>query len=97
MACLIFNEKGLKTGDVGSQEFTASALYNFQVFRGEVEIYGSNVPHADIKDLSQWQKLVTIGVGGDSEPYRQYAWNSIGYKIVSGDNVDLYVSVGVAG
>ena len=94
---MLFQETGKKTGDMDMKPLTSSAMYNFQVFGGAVEFYGSNVTDVkmDKDNLGRWQKLLTVDESGDKEaPYRQYAWGNIGYKVISGENVEIYVSAG---
>lgn len=99
MAYLIFNKESLKTGDMDKVSQCTSAIFNYQVLGGQVEFSGSNVPvnQLDIENESHWIPIVTLDDGGDSEPFRQHAWNSLRYKVISGDDVQVYVTSGVAG
>lgn len=102
MAFLLFNEKNKTVGDVGVQSLCTSAIFNYQVIGAgaEVEFSGSNVP-LDILDANNedhWIPIVTMTAGvADSEPFRQHAWNSIRYKVISGATVGIYVTSGVSG
>lgn len=99
MSYLVFKAKGKTTGDTGIARHTTSALFNFQVFNGTVEFYGSNVPDVTMDDMKKWVKLLTVDENGDPEnlPYRQWCWDNLAYKVVSGNDVEIYVASGVAG
>lgn len=97
MAFLAFNVIGAKAGDADCKTGFGSVMYQYQVFGdgAEVEFAGSNVPKPDPFNDSHWVPLVTIRAGEtDTEPYRQYVWNSIRYKVISGSNVEIYMSAG---
>lgn len=98
MAFLLFNEVEKKTGDVAMRTQCGSAIFNYQVLNGTVEFSGSNVPNPDVHKDEQWIPIVTMQAGvPDSEPFRQHVWHSIRYKVLSGNNVQIYVTSGVAG
>lgn len=98
MAFYIFKETGRNTGDKGKIDRCASAIFNYQVLNGQVQFSGSNVPNADIEYESIWVEIVTLGDRqADTEPFRQHVWENIRYKVLSGSNVEIYVTSGVAG
>lgn len=98
MAHLILNKTDLAVGDTGKATQLGSAMYQFQVIGNNaiVEFSGSNVPNADVTNNDHWIPLLSIASGmPDSIDYRQYVWDSIRYKVVSGTDVAVYVSIGV--
>lgn len=97
MAYLAFNVTDAKAGDAACKSGFGSVMYQWQVFGegAEVEFGGSNVPNPDPYNDKHWVKLVSIKDGvPDTAEYRQFAWNSVRYKVLSGDKVEIYMSVG---
>lgn len=97
MSFVFFREKGKKKGDKGIARQTTSAIFNYQVLNGTVKFSGSNVFDADLENPKHWVEIVTVDENGDTEPYRQHAWDKICYEVMRGENVEVYVSSGVAG
>lgn len=98
MAYYIFKEIGKNTGDKAKVGRCSSAIFNYQVLNGQVQFSGSNVPNADVDDDSIWVEIVTLGDRqADTEPFRQHAWEQVRYKVLSGSDVQIYVTSGVAG
>lgn len=97
MSYLIFECKGKVKGDKGVAYQTTSAIFNYQVLNGKVKFYGSNVRKADVNNPKHWIEIVTIDDNGDTEPFRQHAWDKVMYEVLDGDDVEIYVASGVSG
>lgn len=97
MGYLIINDTNQKLGDMGRIGNLSSATYAFQVYGdgGKVEFSGSNIPNSDINQDDQWIPIATIENGvRDASDVRTLAWGAIRYKVISGNNVSIYVNVG---
>ncbi|WOE40061.1 hypothetical protein [Acinetobacter chinensis] len=100
MSYLIFKKQGAKVGDSEVAIQCTSAIFNYQVIGAGavVQFSGSNKPDADETNEDHWQEIVTITAGQpDTEPFRQHAWDKLRYKVIEGDNIEIYVSSGVSG
>lgn len=99
MAYLVFNARNKKQGDIEVVSECASYTANYQVIGdGEVEFSGSNVPPDLLNpdDDAHWIPILTLKADvPDTEPFRQHTWNSLRYKVVSGERVGVFVAVGV--
>lgn len=101
MSYLIFSEKNVSANDTGMITQCTSAIFNYQVVgEGTVEFSGSNIPtdDLDIDNENHWIPILSLDGGmADSDAFRQHCWNSLRYKVVSGQNIGIYVSSGVSG